>query len=188
MTKKTTIIKVDDLSQDVITAQTSIFSASKPQELDLGLITLSRLKEAIKTAEKEFKDFKAEPEKQIKEAKALANSLEEEIKNKFVEVKKLSYVQKINNETGEVINKEVPNWESGRFIYTEAKKTMIVDKDKLLELDKFTKQITVIDEEALQEYISQNGINDLPLKEVETPEKVGIQFAKLKEIKLLEEK
>lgn len=166
----------------VETARKGVFEASKPEELDNSLITLVNVKEIVKQAKDKLKKLEAEPKKQIKTLEDLANSLENEIKEKFVELKKVDLVQKVNNETGEIYHKEQNNYEKHRFTYTPEKVSLVVDKEQLLTDKRFTKEITttVIDEEALQEYISQNGIKELPTKELITPEKVGIQFSQIK--------
>lgn len=185
MTKNNEIITTKehlDALKVVETARKGVFEASKPEELDNSLITLVNVKDIVKQAKDKLKKLEAEPKKQIKILDDLSKALENEIKEKFVELKKTNLVQKVNNETGEIYHKEQNNYEKGRFTYTPEKVSLVVDKDKLLEEKRFTKEITttVIDEEALQEYISQNGIKELPTKEVITPEKIGIQFSQIK--------
>lgn len=158
-----------------------VLEASKPQEMEEALNTLVGIKECVRLAKSKLKEVEAEPLKHIKKLESMFKELDAEAKNKVLELYKEDIVQKINYETGEVKNKLVNNLGSKKFVFTPEKKTYVVDKDELLKQNLFTKQITttVVDENLLQERISKFGTEGLPMKEVITPAKVGVQYAQI---------
>lgn len=173
-----TLLTLTDKYENAIKA---VLEASKPQQMEEALNTLVGIKECVRLAKSKLKEVEAEPLKHIKKLDSMFKELDKEAKNKVLELYKEDIVQKINKETGEVKNKLVNNLGSKKFVFTPEKKTYVVDKDELLKQNLFTKQITttVVDENLLQERIAKFGTEGLPMKEVITPAKVGVQYAQI---------